>query len=85
MDMGLQLGKTFVGSEKMIQLDECVNLVICQKSKVNDWVEHFEKYYDDKYSIYNLTNKNEFVEFIKPMMYANSIGIINYELAFRRP
>lgn len=79
------LGKTFVGSEKMLQLNECVNLVICQKSKVNDWVEHFEKYYDDKYSIYNLTNKDEFVEFIKPMMYANAIGIINYDLIFRRP
>ena len=83
LDMGL--GKTFVGSEKMIQLDKCVNLVVCQKSKVNDWVEHCEKYYDDKYSIYNLTNKDEFVEFIKPMMYANAIGVINYDLIFRRP
>ena len=26
-------------------------------------MEHFEKYYDDKYSIYNLTNKDEFVEY----------------------
>ena len=46
MDMGLQLGKTFVGSEKMAQLNKRVNLVICQKSKVNDWVEHFVKYYE---------------------------------------
>ena len=45
MDMGLQLGKTFVGSEKMLQLNKRVNLVICQKSKVNDWVDHFLEYY----------------------------------------
>ena len=41
LDMGL--GKTFVGSEKMLQLNKRVNLVICQKSKVNDWVEHFKE------------------------------------------
>lgn len=34
LDMGL--GKTFVGSEKMMQLGEKVNLIICQnlKSKI---------------------------------------------------
>ena len=36
LDMGL--GKTFVGSEKMKQLGAKVNLVICQKSKIDDWV-----------------------------------------------
>ena len=45
-DMGL--GKTFTGSEKMMQLDSGVNLIICQKSKVRDWVEHFFTYYIDK-------------------------------------
>ena len=35
-DMGL--GKTFTGAEKMIQLGAMVNLVVCQKSKVQDWV-----------------------------------------------
>ena len=45
LDMGL--GKTFVGSEKLWQLNTQVNLLICQKSKVDDWIEHFEKYYAD--------------------------------------
>ena len=45
LDMGL--GKTFVGSEKMKQLENKVNLVICQKSKVNDWIQHFENYYSE--------------------------------------
>lgn len=83
LDMGL--GKTFVGSEKMKQLDADNNLVVCQKSKVDDWIRHFEEYYDDKYSVYDLTDKKEFAEFVKPMMYATSIGVINYDLIFRRP
>ena len=33
-DMGL--GKTFIGSEKMRQLDHRVNLLVCQKSKVKE-------------------------------------------------
>lgn len=43
LDMGL--GKTFIGSEKMIELNTEFNLVICQKSKVTDWIKHFKTYY----------------------------------------
>ena len=57
-EMGL--GKTFVGSEKVVELDACVNLVVCQKSKVDDWVEHFKKHYPF-YNVRNLTNKKEFI------------------------
>ena len=81
------LGKTFVGSEKMLQLNKRVNLVICQKSKVNDWVEHFKKYYSDKYYWYNLTKKSDMESFMAQYNYTpcRMIGVINYELAFRRP
>ena len=44
-DMGL--GKTYTGGEKLIQLGAKVNLVICQKSKISDWVEHFLSNYWD--------------------------------------
>ena len=80
------LGKTFVGSEKMVVLNKRINLVICQKSKVNDWVEHFRQCY--AVYAYDLTNKKDFTDF---MFYAPRnegsfiVGIINYELAFRRP
>ena len=60
LDMGL--GKTFVGSEKMKDLHTGVNLVICQKSKVNDWIEHFYKYYHCH--CYNLTKENELKGFL---------------------
>lgn len=38
LDMGL--GKTFVATEKMKELDEKLNIIVCQKSKIDDWVEH---------------------------------------------
>lgn len=78
LDMGL--GKTFVGSEKMKDLGEKGNLLICQKSKIEDWIEHFEEFYD--YEVYNLRDKKEFLKFIESDN--EKIGIINYELTFRR-
>lgn len=60
LDMGL--GKTFVGAEKMYLLNNDVNLVVCQKSKIDDWIEHFQTYYPE-YSIFDLTNKNQAVRF----------------------
>ena len=45
LDMGL--GKTFVGAEKAMSLDKDI-LIVCQKSKIADWKEHFFKYYIDK-------------------------------------
>lgn len=79
------LGKTFTGAEKMMQLGAKVNLVICQKSKIDDWVEHFKKYYTD-YQILDLTHKNSSMAF-NSWSHANMniVGVINYELAFRRP
>lgn len=90
LDMGL--GKTYIGSEKMKQLDNRINLVICQKSKVDDWYKHFDKNYPNV-AVFDLTNKKEMETFIswsvaqEPAKAAQIvvIGIINYELAFRRP
>lgn len=90
LDMGL--GKTFVGSEKMYQLDAKVNLVICQKSKVQDWVDHFFSHYLD-YVVYDLTSKKQFDEFINAYKFYEKqgvftryqIAVINYDLIFRRP
>lgn len=86
LDMGL--GKTFVGSEKMNQLGAKVNLVVCQKSKIQDWIEHFIKYYP--HFIYDLTSKKELEKFIsikhpKEVLGKTIIGVINYDLIFRRP
>ena len=68
----------------MIQLNNRVNLVICQKSKVNDWVEHFRQYYS-KYVVADLTSKKGF-ELMTYTINNNDfiVGIINYDLVFRR-
>lgn len=82
-DMGL--GKTFIGSEKMRLYGNRINLVICQKSKINDWIEHFNDNYHGKVIVYNLTNKNHFSGFMNSIPCWNTIiGVINYELAYRR-
>ena len=81
-DMGL--GKTFTGAEKLMRLNGKINLVICQKSKIDDWVNHFKEYYRNV-SVYDLTNKNDFSKFVEPSLQNEcSIGIINYDLVFRR-
>lgn len=81
-DMGT--GKTFVGSEKLMQLDGRVNLVVCQKSKIDDWVQHLMTHYG--VLILNLTNNAELKMFcIECERSQKIIGVINYELLFRRP
>lgn len=80
-EMGL--GKTFGGSEKMRELGAKVNLVICQKSKVNDWVEHFDHNYQNVY-IYDLTKKSEISLFLSDPEFYPKVGVINYDLVFRR-
>lgn len=91
-DMGL--GKTYTGAEKMRQLGGRVNLVICQKSKIDDWFDHFEdNYYSsgaDEYIIlpHDLTDPDDmdiFKSNIKTSGGVQLVGIINYDLIFRRP
>lgn len=82
-EMGL--GKTFIGSEKMRLYNNRVNLVICQKSKIKDWIEHFKEYYSDEYVIFDLSDKEEISLFMAhPHDICKCVGVINYELAYRR-
>ena len=81
-DMGL--GKTYTGSEKMTSLGGRLNLVICQKSKIDDWVDHFRKNY--KVAVYDLSNKKEYDSFFVRMNNGETvIAVVNYDLIFRRP
>lgn len=93
-DMGL--GKTFTGAEKLMQFRTIVNLVVCQKSKIDDWVQHFLKNYSEHpycTEVFDLTNIKELKRFINLCeQYADDelnpcqfIGVINYEVLFRRP
>lgn len=77
LDMGL--GKTFVGSEKANSFPESI-VLICQKSKVQDWVEHFRQYYP--LTVFDLTDKRRLEEFTGTV--GKCVGVINYDLVFRR-
>lgn len=76
LDMGL--GKTFVGSEKLWELNTPYNLVICQKSKIDDWKEHFEEFYPE-YKVVIFDKQS--LDIIPP----ESILIVNYDKVWRRP
>ncbi|MCH4165128.1 MAG: DEAD/DEAH box helicase [Lentilactobacillus diolivorans] len=73
----MDLGKTFIGSERLWENNTPYNLVICQKSKVNDWYQHFKQYYADDYQVIKYESQTTFP--------VNSVLIVNYEKAWRRP
>lgn len=82
LDMGL--GKTFVGSEKMKELGTDLNILVCQKSLIPTWIEHFKKYYP-QYEVIDMTVKKSSQYFLENQ---NQIGkcvlVVNYDLIFRR-
>ena len=89
-DMGL--GKTFIGAEKLKELNTDYSLVVCQKSKVSDWLEHFREHYPEV-CVADLTNKKGYQEFFSLIStvdfrlfpeHTRMIGVVNYELIFRR-
>ena len=86
LDMGL--GKTFVGAEKIVRLGNTINLLICQKSKIQDWIDHFFINYNNGQMLdaYDLTDPKEERRFYDEAERSGEpiIGVINYELAFRR-
>lgn len=77
LDMGL--GKTFVGTEKMNELRQTENLVVCQKSKINDWMDHLTEHCTCP--IFDLTKHLD--DYLKAA--GRKIGVINYDLVWRRP
>lgn len=73
LDMGL--GKTFVAGEKLIQLQNNINLIVCQKSMIEMWINHFKTYYGKKCYLvsYDLTNKKEYDAFLKHTSEINEV------------
>lgn len=77
LDMGL--GKTFVGSEKANSFPNKI-LLVCQKSKIQDWIEHFQAYYP--LTVFDLTDKRQLEEYSST--FGKCVGVVNYDLVFRR-
>jgi SNF2 family DNA or RNA helicase len=81
-DMGL--GKTFTGAAKLIGMGCAVNLVVCQKSKIGDWLDHLRNV--EHVKAYDLTTGGaamfrELAVFNSPFQI---FGVVNYDLLFRR-
>lgn len=69
----------------MAQLDNSMNLVICQKSKVEDWINHFKEHYPDWLTL-DGTNKSALLGFLElPSNSYKKVCVINYDLLIRRP
>ena len=83
----------------MHQFNSRINLVVCQKSKIQDWVDHFRRYYSypgnletgcHPYTVHDLTKwkpedfKNS-DKFITALCAGQIIYVINYDLLWRRP
>lgn len=74
-------GKTYTGAEIMSRYGESTNIIICQKSKVEDWFDHIKTNYPN-FEVFNLTDASDFDRFFnsdKP-----KVGIINYDIIFLR-
>lgn len=70
----------------MKQLETKLNILVCQKSKIDDWVQHFKTYYPE-YEVHDCTKKAGLMAFLSAANMNGSckiIGVINYELLFRR-
>lgn len=76
-DMGL--GKTFTGGEKAVSMKKPI-LIVCQKTKIDDWIKHFQENYN--LAVFDLTNKKQYEEFFGTV--GMFVGVINYDLIFRR-
>jgi len=82
LDMGL--GKTFVGSEKMMHLETAVNILVCQKSLIPTWIEHFETHYP-QYVVVDMTSKAASKYYMENKDdISKCILVVNYDLLFRR-
>ena len=56
---------------------------MCQKSKISDWVDHLNTYYD--FIVFDLTNPKHYKQYFEVVSeLLPCIGVINYELTFRR-
>lgn len=68
----------------MVQLGKRVNLVICQKSKIQDWINHFSRYSEEEIEFVIDGTMQASLDFFIEGNYKSAVCIINYELAWRR-
>lgn len=76
-DMGL--GKTYGGINRAEQWQDEQVLIVCQKSKINDWIESVYNYTGDVCA--NLRNTKENTMFLNNLL---RYGVLNYDMLWKR-
>lgn len=83
-DMGL--GKTYVGSQKLLDETSGHSLVVCQKSKIADWVDHFNE--NTHVAAFDASSNVGYSHLVKviahPKDYPQSVFVVNYDIIYRR-
>lgn len=83
-DMGL--GKTFTGAQKLLDETQGHSLVVCQKSKVADWVDHFNE--NTPVTAIDVTTDKGYTHMLyvlaRPEDYPQTVFVINYDRIYRR-
>lgn len=72
---GMGSGKTYTGGEKMMSFGTEYNLVVCQKSKIDDWINHFKTHYPQ----WEITDYRKRRVTIKP-----GVVVVSYDTLWRR-
>lgn len=78
---GMGSGKTYLASESAERYANPKTLVVCQKSKLMDWREHYRIYYP--YKADYVLSQSEVKEYINDPDW--TVGIISYDTVWRRP
>lgn len=76
-------GKTYGGLDRADQYDDLTLLIICQKSKIEDWQEAVKDFFGD--TAYNLRKKKEKDKFFSESKSGAdyTTGVVNYDLVWR--
>ena len=72
-------GKTWLGSTKAMEIANPFTLVVCQKSQINDWVNHFK----DNYPSVTVTDLTKLKKFTIADL-TPGVLVINYDLLINR-
>lgn len=72
---GMGSGKTFTGGEKMFRLNTEYNVLVCQRTKIDDWIKHFKTHYPQ----WEITDYRKRRVTIKP-----GVVVVAYDTMWRR-
>ena len=77
---GLGLGKTYIGAEKLMSYSNPHKFIVCQKSKVSDWVLHILQYYGTLIKVLNMRAPKQLAELNDLERSVPFVAVVNYDM-----